>query len=143
MLLCHLQVKPPIPIPDAPPLDVIHIHHPPTLTLPAPVLIKLHIPLPLLIRIRIRLVDLRALGQLVVRLQTPRLVGRILQYHIALLVLVVAQREEDDVALVDPDFLAELAADVREAAGAVEAEGFEAAVAEHFEDLRVFWEGFS
>ncbi len=30
---------------------------------------------------------------------------------------------------------------MREAAGAVEAEGFEAAVAEHFEDLRVFLGG--
>ena len=132
---------PQFPTLPPPPLDVIHIHHPTPITLPTPILIKLHVPLPLLIRIRIRLVDLRALGQLVVRLQTPRLVGRILQYHIALLVLVVAQREEDDVALVDPDFLAELAADVREAAGAVEAEGFEAAVAEHLEDLGVFWGG--
>lgn len=43
--------------------------------------------------------------------------------------MVIAQGQEDDVALVDPDFLAELAADMGEALGAVEAEGFEAAVA--------------
>ena len=54
--------------------------------------------------------------------------------------MVVAQGQQDDVALVDPDFLAQLAADVGEALGAVEAERFEAAVAEHLEDLCVFWE---
>ena len=42
-------------------------------------------------------------------------------------------------ALVDPDFLPELAADVCEALLAVEAEGFQTAVAEHFYDLRVLW----
>lgn len=58
------------------------------------------------------LVDLGALGQLAVGLQTPGLVGAVLEDDVALLVLVVAQRQEDDVALVDPDFFAELALDM-------------------------------
>ena len=48
-------------------------------------------------------------------------------------------RREMRTALVDPDFLPELAADVCEALLAVEAEGFQTAVAEHFYDLRVLW----
>lgn len=93
--------------------------------------------------IRIRLINLRRLRQLSIRLQTPSLIGTILEDDIPLFVLVVAEGEEDYVALVDPDLLSELATDVSETLFAVEAEGFEAAVAEHFEDLRVFWEGFS
>ena len=52
--------------------------------------------------------------------------------------MVVAQREQDDVALVDPDLLPQLAADMGEAAGAVEALGFQAAVSEHLYYLGVF-----
>jgi hypothetical protein len=52
--------------------------------------------------------------------------------------LVVAQTEQDDVALVDPDFLPQFATDMCEAAGAVEALGFETAVSEHLDDLGVF-----
>lgn len=51
----------PIPNPQTALLDLIHIDHPPTITLPTSILIKLHIPLTLLIRIRIRLIDLRTL----------------------------------------------------------------------------------
>ena len=40
-------------------------------------------------------------------------------------------------------FLRSFAADVGQALGAVEAHGFEAAVAKHFEDLGVFWEEVS
>jgi hypothetical protein len=40
--------------------------------------------------------------------------------------------------LVDPHLLAELSTDVRETFGTVEAESLEAAITEHFEDLRVF-----
>ena len=87
--------------------------------------------------IRISLVDFSTLWQLAVRFQTPRFVRTVLEYNIALLVLVVAQREQDDVALVDPDFLAQLTADVGEALLAVEAERLEAAIAEHLEHLRV------
>ena len=53
--------------------------------------------------------------------------------------MVIAEREKDDVPLVDPDFFAQFAADVGKSLGAVEAEGFETPVAEHFEDLCVFY----
>jgi hypothetical protein len=49
-------------------------------------------------------------------------------HHVTLVVLVVTQRQQDDVALVDPDLLAKLATDVAESAGAVEALRFQAAV---------------
>lgn len=60
----------------------------------------------------IGLVDLGVLGQLAVRLERAGLVGRVLEDHVALVVLEVAEREEDDVALVDPDLLAHLATDL-------------------------------
>jgi hypothetical protein len=66
-----------------------------------------------LIAIRIRLIDLRVLGQFAVGLEGARLVGRILENDVALLVLVVAEGEEDDVALVDPNFLSKLATFLR------------------------------
>jgi hypothetical protein len=63
---------------------------------------------------------------------------RVLHDDIALLVLVVSQTEQDDIALVDPDLLPQLAADMCEAARAVEALGLETAVSEHLDDLGVF-----
>ena len=60
----------------------------------------------------IGLVDLGVLGQLAVRLEGAGLVGRVLEDDVALAVLEFAQREEDDVALVDPDLLAHLATDL-------------------------------
>jgi hypothetical protein len=63
---------------------------------------------------------------------------RVLHDDIALLVLVVSQRQEDDVALVDPHLLPQLAADMGEAARAVEALGFQAPVTQHLDDLGVF-----
>lgn len=59
--------------------------------------------------IRIRFVDLRALRQFPIRLQTSCFVGAVLEYDVSLFVLVVAQGEEDNIALVDPDFLAKFA----------------------------------
>src|SRR5690349_13669086 len=61
----------------------------------------------------------------------------VLHDDVALLVLVVAQGQQDDVALVDPDLLPQLAADVGEAAGAVEALRLQAPVAKHLDHLRV------
>lgn len=49
-------------------------------------------------------------------------------HHVTLVVLVVTQRQQNDVALVDPDLLAKLAADVAESAGSVEALRLQAAV---------------
>jgi hypothetical protein len=62
---------------------------------------------------------------------------RILHDDVALLVLVVTQGQQDDVALVDPDLLPQLAANVCKAARAVEALGLETAVAEHLDDLGI------
>ena len=63
---------------------------------------------------------------------------RVLHDHIALLVLVVSQRQQNDIALVDPDLLPELATDMRETTCAVEALRLQTSVAEHLDDLRVF-----
>lgn len=49
-------------------------------------------------------------------------------HHVTLVVLVVAQRQQDDVALVDPDLLAKLASDVAQSAGTVEALRLQTAV---------------
>lgn len=54
--------------------------------------------------IRVRLINLGTLGQLAVGLQTPSLIGTILEYDITFFVLIVAQAEQDNVALVDPNF---------------------------------------
>jgi len=103
-----------------------------------PVFVELNIVIHTLMAIRIRLVDLGRFRQLPVRLQTSRLIRTVLEDDVPLLVLIVSEGQKYDVALVDPDLLAELAADVCEALFAVEAESFETAVAEHFDDLRVF-----
>ena len=63
---------------------------------------------------------------------------RVLHDDIALLVLVVSERQEDNITLVDPDLLPQLAADMGETAGAVEALGFQTTVSEHLDDLGVF-----
>jgi hypothetical protein len=59
-----------------------------------------------------------------VDIQRAGLVGRVLENHVALLVLVLAQRDKDDVAVVDPDLFPQLAADETEALDAVEALNF-------------------
>lgn len=53
--------------------------------------------------------------------QRTGLVGRVLENHVALLVLVLAQRDEDDVAVVDPDLLPELATDQAETLDTIKA----------------------
>jgi hypothetical protein len=125
-------------------LDVININFLSTLatliitiTL-ASILIELEIAVSIaLLAICIGLVDLRTLWEFTVSLQGTGLVGAVLQDNVAFLVLVVAEREEDDITLVDPDLLAELATDVCETFRTVEAERFEATVAEHLQDLRI------
>jgi hypothetical protein len=49
---------------------------------------------------------------------------RVLHDHIALLILVVSQTQQDDIALVDPDLLPQLASDMSESARAIETLGF-------------------
>lgn len=53
--------------------------------------------------------------------QGAGLIGRVLEDNVTLLVLVFAQRDQDDVAVVDPDLFPELAADQTEALDTVEA----------------------
>ena len=47
-------------------------------------------------------VDLRILGKFAVRFQVAGLIGCVLQDNVALLILIVAQGEQDDISLVDP-----------------------------------------
>ena len=63
---------------------------------------------------------------------------RVLHDDIALLVLVVSERQEDNITLVDPDLLPQLAANMRETTSAVETLGFQTSVSEHLNDLGVF-----
>ena len=79
------------------------------LALRVPVLIELEVAVAVALgAVRVGLVDLGVLGQLAVGLERAGLVGGVLEDDVALVVLVVAEGEEDDVALVDPDLLAEL-----------------------------------
>lgn len=87
--------------------------------------------------VRVRLVDLGTFRQLPVRLQTSRLIGRVFQDDVALLVLVIPQGQKYDVPLIDPDLFAQLPANVRESLLAVKTEGLEATVAEHFDYLGI------
>jgi hypothetical protein len=70
-------------------------------------------------------------------LEIPRLIGLVLHDDVTLGVLVIPQADQHEVALVDPDLLAHLAADDPEALLAVEAEAGDPAVAEHLRHLRV------
>ena len=79
------------------------------LALRVPVLIELEVAVAVALgAVRVGLVDLGVLGQLAVGLERAGLVSGVLEDDVALVVLVVAEGEEDDVALVDPDLLAEL-----------------------------------
>lgn len=84
-----------------------------------------------------RVVNSDGFGELAVGFKVTRLVGRVLEDDVALGVLVVAQADQDDVSLVDPNFFAQFASDVAQSLAAVEAHGLETAVAKHFCHLRV------
>jgi len=101
------------------------------------VLVELDVVLDTLGAVSIGLVDLGVLGQLAVGLERTGLVGGVLHDNITLLVLVVTEREEDNITLVDPDLLAELATNVGETALAVEAHGLETTVAKHLHNLSI------
>ena len=90
-----------------------------------------------LLAVGVGLVDLGGLWELAIGLERASLVGGVLENDVALLVLVVAKGQQDDITLVDPDLLAELATDVSEALGAVEAESLEATVTQHLQDLSI------
>ena len=85
----------------------------------------------------LRLVDLGSVWQLSVLLERSRLVGRVLLDNVGLVVLEVTERDEDNVTLVDPDLLAELATNVSKTLLAVKALRFETAISKHLEYLSV------
>lgn len=86
------------------------------------VLVELDVVVQAFTTVGIGLVDLGVLGQLAVGLKRTGLVGGVLHDNITFLVLVVTEREENDITLVDPDLLAELATNVGQTLLAVEAE---------------------
>lgn len=101
------------------------------------VLVELDVVLEAFVAVGIGLVDLGVFGQLAVGLERTGLVGGVLHDHIALLVLVLTEREEDDITLVDPDLLAHLATDVSQTLFAIKAQSLQAAVAQHLYNLRI------
>ena len=94
-----------------------------------------------LLAVGVGLVDLGGLWELAVGLEGASLVGGVLEDDVSLLVLVVAEGQQNDITLVNPDLLTELATDVSEALGAVEAESLEAAVTQHLQDLSILCDG--
>lgn len=101
------------------------------------VLVELDIVVDAFVTIGIGFVDLCTLGEFAVGLKGAGFVGRVFEDDIALFVLVVSQRQQDDVALVDPNLLPQLSPDVRQSLLAVEAECLQAAVAQHLQHLGV------
>jgi len=88
---------------------------------------------------RIRLVNLGSLRQLSISLQIPRLIRSILQNDICLCILKLTQTEQNDIALIDPYFLAKFASDMSETFLSIETLGFQTSVSQHFRDLGVFY----
>ena len=116
-------------------LEVVDIDF--LLVLALAVLVELDVVLETLVGVGVGLVNLGVLGQLTVGLQGTGLVGGVLHDNVALLVLVITEREKDDVTLVDPDLLAHLATNVSQTLLAIEAERLETTVAQHLHDLSV------
>jgi hypothetical protein len=83
------------------------------------------------------LVEPERLGKLPVGLEQARLVVHVLEDDVGLVVLVVAEADEDDVPGRDPHLLVHLAPDMAEAARAVHAGGLAPPVAEHPGHLRI------
>ena len=67
----------------------------------------------------VRVIDAEVRRQLAVLLKDTRLVGAVLQNDVGLLVLVVAQADQDDITLPHPDLLPHLATNVAHALLAV------------------------
>jgi len=86
---------------------------------------------------KVVLVDLGVLGQLSIRLETPSLFRRVLDDDVGLAVLEFSQREEHNVALVDPHLFAHLATDMREPLLAIKAQCLEPPVTEHLHHLGI------
>merc|ERR1712141_556255 len=83
-------------------------------------------------------VDLDRLREFAVGLQVARFVSRVLEDHISLGILIVTKANEDNVGLVYPHLLPELAPDMAQAFHPVETHGLEASVAQHLGHLGIF-----
>ena len=116
-------------------LDVVDIDV--LLILALAIFVELDVVVQAVTAVGVGLVDLGVLRQLTVGLERTGLVGGVLHDNITLLILVITEREEDDITLVDPDLLAELATNVSETLLAIEAESLETTVAQHLHDLCV------
>ena len=81
--------------------------------------------------------DLDGLRELAVGLEVSRLVSAVLQDDVSFRILIISQTNEDDVRLVDPDFLPEFSADVTESLDSVKTHRLQSAIAEHLGDLGV------
>mmetsp|Transcript_15754 Transcript_15754/g.29392 ORF Transcript_15754/g.29392 Transcript_15754/m.29392 type:complete len:217 (-) Transcript_15754:18-668(-) len=86
---------------------------------------------------KISVIDSHAIWKLLVGLQIPRFLRRVLNDDVALLILKVTQRNKHNVSLIHPDFLAHLATDVTEPLCAVAAHHLTTAVAQHPQHLAV------
>ena len=101
------------------------------------ILVELDVVVQAVTTVGIGLVDLGVLRQLTVGLQGTGLVGGVLHDNITLLVLVITEREENDITLVDPDLLAELATNMGQTLLAIEAKCLQTTVAQHLHYLCV------
>lgn len=116
-------------------LEVVDIDF--LLILTLAVLVELDVVIETIIGVSVGLVDLGVLGKFTVGLQTAGLIGGILHDNITLLILVITEREQNDITLVDPDLLAELATNVGQTLLAIEAKSLKATVTQHLHNLSI------
>jgi hypothetical protein len=83
------------------------------------------------------LIDLGVLGKLAIGLEGTGFIGSVLENDIALVVLEVSERQEDNITLVDPDLLSHLSTNVGETLAAVKAQSLETTVSKHLNYLSV------
>mmetsp|Transcript_24333 Transcript_24333/g.36918 ORF Transcript_24333/g.36918 Transcript_24333/m.36918 type:complete len:204 (-) Transcript_24333:9-620(-) len=88
--------------------------------------------------LQVRFVNFHVIGKFAILLQLTSLIGSVLSDDVALFVLEVSKRDQDDVTQVDPDLLSHLASNVAQTLGAVTALNLASAVAQHAKDGTVF-----
>merc|ERR1719507_2777135 len=84
------------------------------------------------------LVDFDSFRELTVRLQVSRLVSRVLQNDVSSGILIVSKADQDNVRLINPDFLAQLSTNVTETLDTIEAHSLKATITQHFDHLGIF-----
>merc|ERR1719220_2537961 len=83
------------------------------------------------------LVDLDSFWELTVRLQVSRLVSRVLENDVSSGIVIVSKADQDNVRLINPDFLAQLSTNVTETLDTIEAHSLKATIAQHFDHLGI------